>query len=105
MVFHYGHPSLLQFPEFISHPLDQTRWHMGSAELDFELFPSHHLSCSHCANTVPPCSCISGQIVGSKQHFLVSFHSCNFHIVLHGLNQSSASRGSSDLVKTGGLVF
>src|SRR3954463_6909300 len=59
-VFHYSHPSLLQLSELVSHSLDQTRWHMGSAKLDLEFLPGHHLASGHCANTVPPCSGISG---------------------------------------------
>src|SRR4051812_38753227 len=32
-ILNYCHPSLLKLSEFISHPLDQIRWHVGSAEL------------------------------------------------------------------------
>src|SRR4051812_12131106 len=77
-VLYHSHHSLLQLLEFISHPQNQTWWHMGSAELECEFIPSHHLSSIHGANAIPPSSCISCQIVGGKQYFLVVFYSCNF---------------------------
>src|SRR4051812_5490278 len=94
----YGHSPLLQFPEFISHPLDQTWWHMGSAKLDFEFFPSHHMSYVHGVNAVPPCSCISGQIVGGKKTFSLASTPATSKLFSMVCRQSSASRGSSDLV-------
>src|SRR4051812_3796867 len=77
-VLYHSHPSLLQLLEFIPHPQNQTWRHMGSAELEFEFIPSHHLSSIHGTSAIPPCSCRTCQIVGGKQHFLHILYSGNF---------------------------
>ena len=40
MVLYQSHSPLLQLPEFILHPLDQTWGHMTPAELDLEFAAS-----------------------------------------------------------------